>query len=196
MSKMAKKITDSQTAMIAVSIVLLISIFSLSGIELGDLQAPITGFVTQQDGFVNASVAAITSLTMIDNFINIGSLSAGETNDSVVRQDYFNISNDGSVHINITAHGTSSPFVSPCTALPNYCIAIRCNTTLGGGSCNASTNYMRLPGTVATNLTLAKNVVLGTGSVIADVNITIPSSETGGTKTFGVTFTAVKNDTT
>lgn len=179
----------------------IIALALVLGISLGaiyDVHLPITGFASTGTGTVNVTVPQITSLTLLDASINFTTLSGGETNNSEWFNDFFNISNNGNVGINVTVYSRGSPFsASGCSSLPNACWQIKCNITGGGGGgwCAGSTNstWTQL-GAEASNSTMITNLARD-GTAKVGINITIKNQEPAGAKNGTVVFTAVKNDT-
>jgi hypothetical protein len=166
-------------------------------------------------GFANLTVASSVYLNLTDTSqqIDLGTIDVGQSNDSVVVDDYWHFVNDGTVNISIKAwsdgqSGTyrgnwngSGAFTaqtgdaqSCLNTNPATCFRIRCNKTLSGMDCNSTVWY---------NLSFADH---SSGEYVVDlapdtndecwfaINVTVPYNEPAGDKLLTVSFQASNSE--
>ena len=200
---MIKQISNN-TLLVLISATILVSIIG-TWVTITKI-TPITGAVT---GTTNVTVNTTTGISLATALVNFTESTPGESRRTYsttdIRSGPFNITNDGTVLVNITMSATS-PFTSSSFTMPNfrylYNVSILSdyqnraffNCTVGVNStacCNgydyAGYRYVKSTTEFAIcNL----NFTDGKDSVLVHINITIPSDEAAGVKTSVVTFLA------
>ena len=155
----------------------------------------ITGYASSTGvGVTNVTVSEATYINVTDNFINLGVLEPGSTNNSENVADYFNVQNDGSVDINISVYDEASPFSGTgCKTTPNSCYQVH-GVSASGGSIDAT--YTNVPRNATTQHGVCFDVPFVDGVDTDDceigVQMTIPVDEPSGTKSATMTIVAEK----
>ncbi len=162
---------------------------------------PITGAVT---GTTNVTVNTTTGISLATALVNFTESTPGESRSSYrtsdIRSGPFNITNDGTVLVNITMSATTL-FTSGTNAFPGftylYNVSIladyqnkalwNCTVGLTAGLPYQFAGY-RFVNNSAEVAICFLNFTDGKDSALVHINITIPSDETAGTKTSVVTF--------
>ena len=167
---------------------------------------PITGAVT---GTTNVTVNSTAGISLSTSLVNFTESTPGESRTTYrttdIRSGPFNITNDGTVLVNVTMSATN-PFTSASFTLPGskylYNVSILAdymgrqyfNCTVGvnsttGGAGYDFASYLYVQST-AKHIICNLNFTDGKDSVLIHINITIPSDEAAGVKTSVVTFLA------
>ncbi|MBI2110357.1 hypothetical protein HYT51_01085 [Candidatus Woesearchaeota archaeon] len=171
----------------------------------------ITGAATGL-GYINVSVNETTGISMVQANVNFTSTAIGISKTtytaSAITSGPFNITNDGSVLINITIADTETLFDSASLnrqlhylyniTLADYASNSRVvgyNCSLGGSNGlaynPAAGGWRGFPSSGTETPICRLNFTDGYDSVRIDVNITPPNDEPGGQKAARVTFTSV-----
>ena len=205
--KLYKEINNNTLAVFLLVVILLSllgtwhSIMRLKGI---------TGAATGL-GYINVSINETIGITMVTANINFTSTVPGENKATTKATDItsgpFNITNDGSVTINITIADTETLFDSgslsralhylynvALTRPANGVFTYPCSLNHTQGLQYTSALLWRaFPASSTETPICALNYTDGYDSVIINVNITVPLDETGGQKSARVTFTSLKS---
>lgn len=139
--------------------------------------------LTQNTSTTSFKILAVLFLNLTDGTINLGDLDVEATNDSEVRSDWFNITNDGTISFTVKAYGTASPFTSTLSGanvLPNNFYKVHTNFTQSG---TANFTYVNVPNSTAPH-TLITGLTKTTGSDKAafGIRVTVPDDEDAGSK--------------
>jgi len=149
-----------------------------------------TGGVT---GTTQLSVATATTISLDVNTVDFGSMQIGETNNTADDKPYpFVIQNDGTVKVNITIN--ASDLFTGTHTFPgiNYQYAVNTSTE---GTCfnlaGSNTSWTYMPATASPAIGLL-DFPNGCDTVQAEINVTVPSDESVGSKTSTVWFIATQ----
>lgn len=174
---------------------LLVVLIVISGISLFVVMTKmtgsgVTGYASSTGvGVTNVTVSEVTYINVTDNFIELGILEPGSTNNSENVNDFFTVQNDGSININISVYDATSPFSGTgCSATPNSCYQVHGNSS--DGSIDAA--YTNVPSGAGTQHLLCHDVPFADGGdeCVIGVQMTIPVDEPSGTKTSTMTIVA------
>ena len=212
---MKSPLTTNQLVTIAL-VAIFLSLFSM-GLSFGKFG--ITGAASTGVGYTNVTVSAATDITVVRAQINFTDSNPGETRDShdstqinecsVDSECGINITNDGSVEVNISMENTNNLFDG--SSLVNskhylYNITFGDNNTAftsvdcsAGGSRGlqfddpAYGSFRQMPAESASEVAICYlNSTDGHDSVQVDINITVPGDEPAGIKSGVITFTAIQ----
>ncbi len=212
-----KKEFSTNNLLIIAFIAIGLSLFSLL-LSLNKLE--VTGAASTGAGYTNVTVIEATDISIVRAQINFTDANPGDTRDShesdhvnqctIDNECGINITNDGSVDINITLENTDDLFES---ATLDQSIHYLYNITLGdnstdytavdcstGGSrglqfngTNGDSGWRAFPPQGGSEVAICGlNSTDGHDSVQVDVNITIPGDEAAGIKSGTITFSAYK----
>ena len=187
------------TTINSISVVLLcFGMFLLVNSYLGP---SITGMVT---GTTTVLVTNVTTITMINSTVAFGSLALSQSNNTncttptIACPGPFELRNDGNIPLNITISATNL-WTSPGNGNPTNNYQSRCGNTTEWTGCNSTassnTSYSGIPSVASTIIScLPWNDSYDQAAV--NILITVPASESGGTKSSTVTFTAADGGVT
>lgn len=145
---------------------------------------------TNQTGNVSFAVEANILLNITDSTINFGDVEIGDTNTSEDVRDWFNITNAGSVDINVFAYGVGSPFTSSgVSTLPNNNYQVHANSSQSG---TINTTYVAVPANASTKKLLITGLDKDTGldKAAIGIKIIVPVDEDAGSKTASLVLLA------
>jgi hypothetical protein len=208
---MTKEASNNYLAIIAV-LVIALSMFSiLSSLE----KLGITGASNVGVGYTNVTVPATTDITVVNAQINFTDSAPGVTKDSHAFADIasgcsvdatcgINITNDGSVNVNISMANTEDLFDTGSTdvnylynlTFGNNATGQRIDCSTGGSSPGAlaftgDSGWRAMPGVGTSEVAICDlNFSDSSDSVMIDINITVPPGEGAGIKSGTITFTA------
>lgn len=137
---------------------------------------------TNQTGNVSFAVESNILLNITDSTINFGDVEVGDTNTSETEKDWFNITNDGTVNIDVSAYGVGSPFTSSgASTLPNNNYFVHANSSQSG---TINTTYVSVPANASTKKLLITALDKDTGldKAAIGIKIIVPSDEDAGSK--------------
>ncbi|MDD5253639.1 MAG: hypothetical protein PHG05_00865 [Candidatus Nanoarchaeia archaeon] len=203
----------SNKSLVALSVIAVI--ISLTGIFIS-LTAPQSSLVTGgATGSVNISVNASLGITMVNADINFTSSNPGDNKVSYLTDDLegesclanyecgFNITNDGSVLINISIQETESLFDSASFSAAKHLLYNVTHAEAGypaaapGSGCSVgypgglgAGDWRALPSAAAEDGICFLNYTDGSDSVMIDLNVTVPVDEPSGEKLATITFLA------
>ena len=177
-------------------VLILIAIFiSVAGtwISLGKL-IPITGYGAGASGTTTATVNDTVDITLSNSPVAFGNQDIGVYNStSDDNPDAFNISNDGSVYINVTASVTSL-WDSQSSPTSYYNISCRNETWWSCDDAHSNDSSSSNPADAsATVIIPGLPFNLTNNSARVDVSICVPLGEAAGAKSSTITFTASKD---
>ena len=176
------------------SLVVIAIIVAVAGIvtTLNTLsQVGMTGAAT---GTANVTVLSFTSLSIIVDNVNFGSMNPWESNDTADSSPPpFELRNDGNVDLNVTVNSTSLWTVLPGNVTSVY-FQGKCRdneaTACGAGS---NTTYGNIPiDSAAVNFITNMPFPSSRDEVYFDINVTVPEEETPGAKSAVITFTGTQ----
>lgn len=149
---------------------------------------------TNATGTTSFAVEANILLNITDSTINFGDVEIGDTNTSEFIRDWFNITNDGSVNIDVKAYGTGSPFtstVSSANVLPNNFYFVHANSSQSG---TINETYATVPpnATVAKLLITNLDNVAGSDKAAIGIKIIVPVDEDAGSKSASLVLLATQ----
>ncbi|HLC56592.1 MAG TPA: hypothetical protein VJJ23_05125 [Candidatus Nanoarchaeia archaeon] len=191
-------------------------IFSITGtlISLSRMEA-LTGAAAAV-GTVNVTVNESAGISLSQSAVNFTTSDPGVNRITTTGLDIqagpFNLTNDGTVLVNVTIGSTALFSVASANTLPNRFYSYNITHILTGdgiyiGNCsygmrgnnlicgnNASCGAWRaMVATAAAETAICRlNFTDGSDSVLIQVNITVPSDEPAGTRNANVTFTSSK----
>ena len=181
-------------------VLIVVAIFvSVAGtwISLGKL-TPITGY-SGASGTATVTVNDTVDITLSNSPVAFGSQDVSVANDTTDNNpDAFNISNDGSVYVNVSASVTSL-WDSQASPTPYYNMSCRnetwlpCDAVHNGTGFNNHTSASNPAGIVASNILVGLPFNLTNNSARVDISISVPIGEASGSKSSTITFTAIKD---
>jgi hypothetical protein len=151
----------------------------------------ITGAATTL-GNVTLTIGGTANCNATDDLIAFGTMTQGATNQTTGdtgAYDWITIENTGNVNLDITAETSADLFAS--YAAPTAYWRIFCNTTQGGGTCNATVHNLQ-ESSNATELITGHVFADSTDEVYIGMNITIPMDEPVGAKHGDILFTCTE----
>jgi len=170
-------------------------LISLGGtwLTLGRL-SPIIGYGAGASGTTTVSVGESIDITLYNSTVAFGSMDIGDYNDTTDNSPtYFNISNDGSVYINVTASATD---LWGTQSNPSTYFNISCRNETWWSCDDAHSNDSSSSNPIGT----VASIVIGglpfndtNDSVRVDIYVLVPVGEASGAKSSTVTFTASKD---
>lgn len=164
--------------------------------------------ITNVNGSVQLFVNATLVLNLTDPNVSLSDIEPGVTRDSQssattnsgnghynganTSGDWFNMSNEGGVRINISGYSSTSPFTTTTNAantLPNAYFQFYGNVSTSG---DINSTRGNVPGTFATRTYLVKSLenLEGNNSVLVGVKVEVPSDEDAGKKQTQINFVA------
>lgn len=154
----------------------------------------VTGYASNTGtGVTNVSVVEATYINVTDNFIDLGVLQPGQTNNSEIANDFFTVQNDGTVNINISVYDSSgSPFSGTgCSTIPNSCYQVHGNASQSGG---INAVYTNVPAAAGSQHKVCNDIAFSdaTDECTIGVKMTIPTDEPAGQKTTTMTLVGEK----
>ena len=140
----------------------------------------------------SANESEVLSINLIDAAIDLGTIDPGFQNDSDVRLDWFNITNNGTIIADIYGHGIASPFSgfsNNSDKLPNEFWLIHVNFTSSG---SPNFTYARIPNSTFPHL-LVDNLsyTAGSNSALIGIRARVPADENSGNRTAIITITGL-----
>lgn len=206
---MKKRISKNYLIVIAI-LAMTSSVFSLF-LFLGKFD--ITGASSTGIGYTNVTVLETTDITVVRGLINFTATSPGVSKDSTQSSHLYqcdtdlkcgiNITNDGSIAINISIENTEALFDSGTIDNSKHYLY---NITLGDNSTDYTSvdcstggsqglqltgSWRAMPDELASEIAICcLNQTDSHDSVQVDINITVPDDEPAGVKSGTITFTA------
>jgi len=201
-----KKIDNNTLSIILIIVIFISILITWDGMmRLQGIIGAATGL-----GYVNVTVNETVGITMVTNTVNFTSTLPGVSKTTYIATDItsgpFNITNDGTVDINITITDTETLFSSAnlnrdIHYLYNVTLAQK-NTAVYDCSLNMTlglkftpvtsiSGWRAFPVSGAETPICGLNYTDGADSVTININITVPNDESSGTKAARVTFTSV-----
>lgn len=182
-------VSDSVLASLLVAAV----IISAAGMLIISSQiSSITGAAT---GYANVTVATTVAISLQVYEVNFGFMSVGENNDtSDSSPPPFEVRNDGNVDVNVSVYATdlwnATGYQNPT---PNFLGKCRDKDTSSCGAGSAA-NYTQIANTTNTTWYPIRELRFPAAfdEAYFDINVTVPSEETPGTKASTITFTAAQ----
>src|SRR3989344_2596418 len=173
-------------------------------ILLGKLEIPVSGLVPTPPGTVSASVQATVDIFLKNATVNFGAVQVGASYDTSVNYSnasQFLLRNDGSVKVNVTIT-TTWLWTSVCVASH-----FRFNVTNASGNTSVPSNCNNYNQSTWYNIPNSDDLecsplIFPSGAVCnlnfsdgndyarIDIQVTVPTGESAGSKTATVTFTA------
>jgi hypothetical protein len=136
----------------------------------------------------NFSIASVTSIRLLNNNTNFGSLTVGQTidtSDNVVMP--FWIENDGNVFVNVTVVANNSPFTS--VGLNNIAFQYKARANESNAFDTSTSPLLYTPLNASyTNACNRLNYTDATDAAFIDINITVPINEPPGNKVANISF--------
>ncbi len=148
-------------------------------------EVDITGAASSGTGTTRFEVIGVASIIITNNSINLGLLQINETKNSEDVNDFFNITNDGSVNMDVYVYGqgaSETPFTSNlANTLPNEYYKVHVNSAESG---TANTTYFPVPGPISQKELVISDLSYTDGSDKAAIGIqvTVPIDEAPGLK--------------
>lgn len=145
------------------------------------------GYAREDHVFLNITVASV----------DLGNLEIGRTEDSEGKSVFFNITNEGTVPINVSAYTTTARLFESTTGgadtLPNTFFQIHANSSASG---TANTTYGAVPTTLATRVRLITGLGHDRGADhgLVGIRISVPSDEEAGNKTATIVLFAEQSN--
>jgi hypothetical protein len=171
---------------------IVISLISLF-VTISKLSSPgVTGYASSQGiGITNVTVASTTYINITDDYIYLGVLEPGDTNNSELANDWWTVENAGSVPINVSVYDSgTSPFSGTgCSTIPNSCYQVHGYSSQSGSTDSAYTNMPASAGTmhqVCGDLSFTDSI----DECVVGIKMTIPADEPAGDKTATATIVA------
>ncbi len=178
-----------------ISIVLLSLAVTLLGMWVLYGKVQTAGLVANPTGTVSANVQSTTDIFLQNNTVNFGNVGVGQSFDTSVNYSnasQFLLRNDGSVNVNVTVSATAL-FNSTSGNNSNYRFNVTNatgNTSMKQTCMTAQSTWTTVPLTSSTYALCTLNFSDTNDYARIDIQITVPSGESAGTKTSTVTFTA------
>jgi len=192
-----KEVSNNVLVSLAVFAIVAVTFSILVNMNIIDTLS-ITGAASSGPGYANVSIVSVTDITIVNDTINFTSSNPGdikESNDSatVEPDGGFNITNDGSVNVNISLLTNNDLFSGTQSATSFTCRVA--NVTVGGdynAGADSQENYTDCRNSAGTLSGFVHNLnfVDGSDDVQIDIKIVVPSDEAAGQKGADITFTA------
>jgi len=178
-------------AIVLTSISIVVNMSTIEDLQIG-------GAATSGPGYANVSIVSVTDITIVNDTINFTSSNPGDTKESndsatVEPDGGFNITNDGSVNVNISLLTNNDLFSGTQSATTFTCRVA--NVTVGGdynAGADSQENYTDCRNSAGTLNRFVHNLnfVDGSDDVQIHIKIVVPSDEAAGQKGADITFTA------
>jgi len=147
-----------------------------------------TGFATEKEGTTNATVTGTAVIVMVQDAIDFGSISVGNTLEAYAdKAVMFKLQNMGNVNVNITVQSDALWTKAPATSNKYM---FKCSTW-DSGNCPTDSVVIWTNMTIGSSTTAITDldwVTLDIGNI--DIKITAPLDEPAGPADATVTFTA------
>lgn len=156
-----------------------------------------SGLIVNPTGTVTAYLVGAIDISLPNSTVNFGNVGVGSTfvtSGNYSNASWFVLRNDGSVLVNITV-SASALFNSTSGNSTNY----RFNTTNSSGNTsmkevcmNAQNTWFTMPLSSSTYIVCNLNFTDGNDYARIDIEVTIPSGESAGSKSSTVTFSGTQ----
>jgi len=177
--------------LVALIVISAVSLF----ITITRLSEPgVTGYASSLGiGITNVTVVETTYINVTDNFIDLGILEPGQSNNSESANSFFIVKNDGSVNLNISVYdGGSGPFSGTgCSSLPNSCYQAHGNSSQSG---SIDAIYTNVPAAAISRHNVCNDLTFtnGVDECRIGIQMTVPVDESAGDKTTTLTIVGEK----